>query len=162
MGHTADTPSEYQVKAAYLYNFAKFIKWPGNAFADTAAPLVIGVLGRNDFAGELTKLSSKSVRNRSIEIKQFETVKEIQTCHLLYINTSKSIELASILSELRTRPIITVGDTDKFALHGGVIQFVTVRGRLRFIINLDTAKMNHVQIDAQLLSLAIEVLGAYK
>lgn len=158
----AGTPSEYQVKAAYLYNFAKFIRWPESAFVGNDAPLIIGVLGQNSFAGKLMPLSSRMVRNRPIEVKYFKTLKEVQSCHLLYLNISEYGKLESILAKLRCRPIITIGDDQKFASRGGVIQFVTVRGRLRFIINLDVAKSNRIQIDAQLLSLATEVVGAKK
>ncbi len=75
-----------------------------------------------------------------------DPLKQALTCHLLYISTSKSTELASILNGLKARPMITVGDSKKFAAHGGGIQFITIRGRLRFIINLDAAKTNQIQI----------------
>lgn len=159
-GLHAEPPSKYQVKAAYIYNFAKFIKWPESAFSDTTAPLIIGVLGQNPFAGKLKPLNSKLVRQRPIEIKYFETLEEVRSCQLLYIDTSEPGELESILTKLKIKPVITIGENKDFASRGGVIQFVTVRGRLRFIINLDIAKSNKVQIDAQLLSLATKVLGA--
>lgn len=161
-GHTGGKPSEYQLKAAYLYNFAKFIRWPDSAFSDQNTPLVIGVLGENPFEGKLAPLTLRSVRNRPIKIRYFKTLKDVQTCHLLYISSSGATETKSVINGLGTRPIITVGDSKKFAVHGGGIQFVTNRGRLRFIINLKAAKNSRVKIEAQLLSLALEVLGVEK
>ena len=154
----AEPPSEYKVKAAYLYNFAKFIKWPESKLNTKPNPLIIGILGENVFAGELIPLSGRTIRNNPIEVKHFKTLEDIKACQLLYINSSNIGELESILSKLKTRPIITVGDNKKFVSSGGVIQFVKVRGRLRFIINLSVAKNNKIHIDSQLLSLAAEVL----
>jgi hypothetical protein len=159
-GNAAESPSEYQVKAAYLYNFAKFIHWPDSSFSDAKAPLIIGVLGKNPFNGELNQLISRTVRNRPIEIKHFKTVKDVFNCHLLYISPSGASELDETLKVLGTKPIITVGEDNKFARQGGVIQFVTKRGRLRFIFNLEITKANDIKVDSQLLSLAAEVMGA--
>lgn len=160
IGYAAEKPSEYQIKAAYLYNFAKFVRWPESAFSDQKAPLVIGVLGKNHFDGELTPLSLKTVRGRSIEIRYFETLQEIETCHMLYISTDEFKKRESILRGLITRPIVTVGESEQFADTGGIIQFVTIRNRLRFIINLNAARKHKIKIDAQLLSLATDVLEA--
>lgn len=157
-GFAAEKPSEYQVKAAYLYNFLKFIKWPDSEFKNKTTPITIGVLGENAFNGKLQPLDLRIARNRPIRIKYFNSVKEVTNCQLLYINIPDPEELNPVLMELALRPIITVGDNKEFASGGGIIQFANIRGRLRFIINLDVAKKNGIQIDAQLLSLAIEVL----
>jgi hypothetical protein len=158
-GHTAESPSEYQVKTAYLYNFAKFIHWPDSAFSDAKAPLVIGVLGNNPFNGLLKQLESKTVHNRPIKIKYFKSVKDVLNCQLLYIYPSESNELVEILKVLRTKPIITVSEANTFAEQGGVIQLVTKRGRLRFVFNLEVTKANDIKVDSQLLNLAADVLG---
>ncbi|MDX2479452.1 MAG: YfiR family protein [Desulfuromusa sp.] len=161
-GHSAENPGEHKVKAAYLYNFAKFIHWPDSAFYDTEAPLVIGVLGTNYFNGALQPLATKKVRNRVIEIKYFKTLAEVQNCQILYISKSEEKNLQTILKELSIRPILTVGEIKNFVGFGGIIQFITKRDRLRFSINLNIAKNNEIQIEAQLLSLAAEVVGVKK
>ncbi|MCF6265483.1 MAG: YfiR family protein [Desulfuromusa sp.] len=158
----ASAPGEYQVKAAYIYNFAKFIHWPDSAFSDAKAPLVIGVLGTNDFDGELKPLTGKKIRNRVIEIKYFKTHQKVKNSQLLYISKSEEKNLQQILKELIPQPILTVGETQYFVEFGGIIQFVTKRDRLRFSINLDVAQNNNIQIEAQLLSLAAKVVkGKY-
>jgi YfiR/HmsC-like len=160
-GYTTEIPSESQLKAAYLYNFAKFIYWPESAFANEQDSLIIGVLGNNPFSKELTPLTKRKVRGRPIKIIEFKTVEDIQTCHLLYINPSIA-KLETILKTLLNKPIVTVGDNKNFANLSGMIQFVTRRERLRFIINLDVAKTNNIKINSQLLSLAFEVLATKK
>ena len=161
-GYSADVPGEYKVKAAYLYNFAKFIHWPDSMFQDANAPLVIGVLGTDYFNGALQPLAAKKVRNRTIEIKHFKTLAEVQNCHLLYLSKSEQRNRSLILKKLATQPILTVGAFKDFVELDGIIQFVTRRDRLRFSINLAVASQNNIQIEAQLLSLAAEVVGAKK
>jgi YfiR/HmsC-like len=161
-GETASVSSENRVKAAYLYNFAKFILWPDMAFADNNSPLVIGVVGKNPFNDELSPLAQRKIRNRPIEIHQFKSVRDIDHCHLLFVGPSVSKGLRKILNTLSVRPIITVSDEKNFVAYGGVIQFVTKRDRLRFIVNLDVAKTNSIKINSQLLALAAEVLESGK
>ncbi len=160
--HSAEIPNEKKLKAAYLYNFVKFIHWPESSFSGAQAPLVIGLLGPDDFNGELLPLEAKQVRNRSIEIRYFRTAEEIRSCHLLYISPTESETLEKILEKLSGKAILTVGDDNNFAAQGGVIQFVWIRDRLRFVINLEAAKAKQIQIDSQLLSLASEVLDTKK
>ena len=154
-----ESPSETRLKAAYLYNFAKFIHWPEESFANTESPLIIGVLGATPLAKELAPLATRKVRNRAIEIRQFDRVEDSTRCHILYISPSFSKGLRPALEQLSTKPIVTVGDQGHFTALGGVIQFVTRRDRLRFIIHLAVARENRIKIDAQLLSLAVEVVG---
>ena len=161
-GQSTEISSEAQLKAAYLYNFAKFIHWPEDAFADKQSPLVIGVLGKNPFQDELAPLAMRTVRNRLIIIQPFKDINEIELCHLLYINPPVVGTLQAVLKALRSTATLTVGDSSSFANLGGIIQFVTRRGRLRFIINLEAARANNIKIDSQLLSLAVEVLGVEK
>jgi len=161
-GHSAGISSEPQLKAAYLFNFAKFIHWPEDTFTNAQAPLVIGVLGETPFTGELAPLTTRKVRNRAITIQHFKTVKDVQNCHILYISPSISNNLQAVLQDLKPRPIVTVSDSKNFANRGGMIQFVTRRERLQFVVNLVVAKANGIKIDSQLLSLAVEILESEK
>jgi hypothetical protein len=160
--HAAKGPAEYQVKAAYLYNFAKFITWPETAFSDKEAPFVIGILGKNEFNGYLEPLTSKTIRNRPVVIKHFKSVKDVSGCQILYLSSSEDKHLKTHLKKLNTQAIVTASDERNFAKRGGMIQFTPVRGRLRFIINLEQATAAGIKIDSQLLSLAIEILEAKK
>lgn len=161
-GQGAAPSSEVQLKVAYLYNFAKFIHWPEDSFTDEQSPLVIGVLGRSPIEDALASLVQKTVRNRPIVIRNFLKVEDVQDCHLLYISPSSSKPLETILTMLSSKAIVTVGDGKDFAARGGVVQFVTRRDRLRFLVNLESALRNEIKIDSQLLSLAVEVMGVVK
>lgn len=161
-GHCASRLGEYQVKTAYLYNFVKFISWPDNTFESPSSPLVIGVLGENNFGDKLESLQGKKIGQRAIQINYFTTLNDVQACHLLYISKSENGEIKRILKQLSVRPIVTVGESEQFVDLGGIIQFITKRGRLRFSINQKVAHGNRIQIDAQLLSLAIRVLEVNK
>ncbi len=158
-GQGAAPSSEIKLKVAYLYNFAKFIHWPEDTFTDEQSPLVIGVLGKNPVESALAPLAQKTVRNRPIVIRNFAKVEEVQDCHLLYISPSLAKPLETILGTLASQPIVTVSDRKNFAAQGGVIQFVTRRERLRFLVNLESALKNNIKIDSQLLSLAVDVMG---
>ncbi len=161
-GLTADITSHSQLKADYLYNFAKFIYWPEDTFANAHSPFIIGVLGENSLNAALTPLTGRKVRNRSIEILHFKNVQDIQSCQLLYISPSTANDLQETLKSLSSKRTITIGDDNNFATLGGAIQFVTSRERLDFIVNLKVIKEEGIKIDSQLLSLAIEILESQK
>ena len=147
--------SEYKLRAAYLYNFSKFIRWPESAFESKNAPLVIGVLGENapmEFAG---LLNSKRIGSRSIQVRQYRTGDSMNNCHLLYLHSNRNWK--PVLRTLESSRVITVGDASSFADGGGAIQLVTIRQRLRFIINLKAPGFAGVDIDSRLLSLALEI-----
>ena len=159
-GQAAQKPSESQLKAAYLYNFAKFIQWPDDAFPGKDSPLVLGLLGENCLAAELDLLAGRKVRDRRIEVRKFTNAGDVKGCHLLYISSTFENKLKDVLQNFRVRPIVTVGDDNNFSSLGGVVQFVSRRDRLRFIVNLGVAKANNIKVDSQLLSLAVEVVEA--
>jgi len=152
-------PGEYRVKAAFLWNFAKFIQWPTNAFANEAAPFVIGVLGEDPFGDDLVKtVRDKQINTHPITVKTFRTVSDAKECHLLFISTSETNRLADIFKSLSGSPILTVGDvgeTGKFTEAGGMINFVFEGNKIRFQINDDAAKAANLKISSKLLSLAV-------
>src|SRR5664279_2589147 len=91
-------PTEYQIKAAFLFNFAKFVEWPPEAFADANSPLVIGVLGENPFGDDLERtIRGKTINNRPLVIKEFRSPAEATNCHVLFISTSEKQRLPEIL-----------------------------------------------------------------
>lgn len=156
--YAAEQPSEAQLKAAYLYNFAKFITWPENVFDDATAPFVIGLFNADKVEKFADSLTAKKIRNRPVVIKHFDSLKNISDCHILYLGSLATNAEKTLLKKLKTKPVVSVADANHFAEHGGLIQFISVRNRLRFIINLDQANRTGIKIEAQLLSLAIDVL----
>lgn len=155
-----EIPSEAQLKLAYLYNFAKFIHWPESRFAGPDAPLVIGLFGGDEFNGSARELEKRQIRNRPIIVRRVKTPAEAKKTHILYIGTLEKKRLVQLLKELERDSVLTVGEDKHFSDRGGVIQFVTRRARLRFLINLDNARSEGIRIDSQLLSLAVQVVEA--
>jgi len=149
-------PSEYQLKAAYIYNFAKFIDWPPSAFSDDKAPFVIGMLGGNPFGNNLERtIVGKEVNARPIVLRPFASAKDASKCHLLFISNSMQDRLPEIFTALRGAPVLTVGETEKFIEAGGMVRFVEDSKKIRFQINDEAAKAAHMKISSKLLSLSL-------
>lgn len=151
--------TEYQVKAAYLYNFAKFIEWPPGSFADRRAPIVFGVLGEDPFGEALDLLRGKGVHGRPVVVRRGDGLEELAGCHVLFIAASEEGRLGSLLERLGKSPVLTVGDTDLFARRGGMIQFVTAGSRVRFAVNPQVLRRVGLKASSRLLELAEVVLS---
>jgi hypothetical protein len=148
----APAPQEYQIKAVFLFNFAQFVTWPSSAFPDAESPLVIGVLGKDPFAGALDEaVRGEKMKERSFLIQRYSRVEEIQSCHILFISRSEAARLPAILGAIRGRSILTVSDADSFAEQGGMIRFVMEQNKVRFRINLEAAKAADVVLSSKLL-----------
>jgi hypothetical protein len=155
-GAQASQPSQYQVKAAFLFNFAKFVEWPPESFAGEASPLVIGILGDSPFGGDLERtIQNKTINNRSLVIKQLHLLAEATNCQILFISNSENKRLPEIIQSLRGTAVLTVGETDGFTQAGGIINFVPEASKIRFQINDDAAKAARLKISSKLLSLAV-------
>jgi hypothetical protein len=146
--------NEYEVKAAFLYNFAKFVEWPSNAGADPNSPMIIGILGRDPFGGEIDRaIEGKSVNGHRLTIKRFSTIDSYQYCHILFVSSSEKSNLARILAAVASNSVLTVSETDRFAYIGGIINFITIENRIRFEINQAAAARAGLKISSKLLSL---------
>ncbi|MGH7992498.1 MAG: YfiR family protein [Limisphaerales bacterium] len=149
------SPSEYQIKAAFLYNFAKFVQWPPQAFAGPRSPMVIGMLGDNVFGDNLERtIRNKTIDNRPFEFREFHSVKEATNCQILFISPSEKKRLPKILNGLRGTSVLTVSETDHFIEDGGMINFDIEDNEVHFQINNAAAKRSGLIISSKLLSLA--------
>lgn len=149
-------PSEYQVKAAFLFNFAKFVEWPPESFSTATAPIVIGILGDNPFDGDLERtVQNKIVNNRPFVVRQLHSAMEATNCHILFISNSEKKRLSEIIQSLHGTDVLTVGETDRFIEMGGIINFVQESSKIRFQINDDAAKTARLKISSKLLNLAV-------
>jgi len=167
---------EYQVKAAFLYNFIKFVDWPKEKVADPNAPLVIGIIGKDPFENAFEPLQEKEARDRKVVIQRFEGFVEleksgkkkkdqphpksqdIQKCHLLFICPSESERIADIIASVKGHSVLTVADTQGFLESGGIINFIMEEQKVRFEINVTNARRAKLQIRSQLLRLAKRVI----
>jgi hypothetical protein len=142
---------EYQLKAAFLYNFAKYVEWPAHSFADAQSPIVIGVLGSNPFGGELTKaVSGRTINGRAIMVVYVHSPAAARRTQVLFVSAAEDSSLADLLAVLKGCAVLTVGESDAFAAQGGIIKFARMNDSLRFAINRDAARQAGLKISAQL------------
>jgi len=154
------TAGEYQVKAAFLFNFAKFVEWPSSSFANASAPLRICVFGRDPFGDELRNITKdKTVNGRRLEVDQGMDLQAARTCHILFIASSETPRLKEIFEGLRGTEALTVGDTKGFVEQGGMINFVLEHERVQFEVNRKAAEDGGLKISSKLLAVAKLVVG---
>jgi hypothetical protein len=156
-GRTQDSaPTEYQIKAAFIYNFARFVEWPSKAFAGAKSPMVIGVLGDNPFHEDLERtLHAKSIDDHPLVVKQFRSPMEATNCQILFISNSEKAHLPQILEGLKGASILTLGEMDHFTERGGMINFVAEGTKIRFQINNDAAANAGLRVSSKLLALSL-------
>jgi hypothetical protein len=154
---------EYQVKAAYLYNFLKFVEWPESAFPDPLAPIVIGISGNDPFGNSLPQvIIGKTVQGRDLVIHKYHSGEDMHGAHILFISPSEKKRLPQILSSLSGSSVLTVSDAAGFLDAGGMIQFLPENDRVRFAINVDASSRAKLKMSSKLLSLAKVVGGNSK
>jgi hypothetical protein len=156
----AQAADEYQVKAAFLYYFAKFVEWSPEVFSNDRAVFVVGVLGDDPFGSALEQgLNGKSINGRQLTIKRLKWGQNLRDCQLLFICASEKKRLAQILDSLKGVGVVTISDLNNFCQQGGLIGFILEDNKVRFVINTDVAEQARLRISSKLLSLAKAVLG---
>ena len=146
---------EYEVKAAFLYNFARYIEWPEEAVPDAEDTFVIGVLGEDPFGPILDRIAkSKTVDGRKIAVRRFATVEDYTPCHILFVSSSETDRLATVLARLAESHVLVVGDTPGSARQGVIINFVIEQSKVRLEINPGAAERAGLKISSKLLRLA--------
>ena len=155
-GHleAAAPPTEYEVKAAFLYNFAKYVQWPSSARSDTNGPFVIGVLGKDPFGPILDRaMNGQSVQGRVIVVRRFVRIEEIE-CDLLFVSSSENRNLQKIFDALHRRAVLTVGDSHQFAELGGMFNLTTEENRIHFDMNPEAIQRAGLKAGSQLFRFA--------
>ena len=156
-GITASALSEQDLKAAFLYNFARFTEWPEAAF-DTQGELRVQVIGHDPFNGALDRLlGGKRVHDRRISVVYTAGVTPAETGHVVFVAASERSRLDAILGALEGENVLTVSDIDDFAERGGMIGLVSDKDSLRFVVNRTAASRARLQVSSRLLSLATSV-----
>lgn len=146
--------SEYQVKAAFLYNFAKFVEWPACGNCPASDVFTIGVLGQDPFGEEINTIEGKRIKGKTLVVLKAATLDELKRCRVIFISGSVKDDLTRVLKELMAHPVLTVGDTLGFAEAGVMINLYTAGNKVRFEINPEAAERVNLKISSQLLKLA--------
>jgi hypothetical protein len=148
-------PSEYQLKGAFLLNFAKFIEWPAAAFSGDKSVFAICVFGADPFGSALDDIArGKLIDNHELSIRRSSKPAEFRTCQLVFIGDADSKSVPALLEGLKGTNALVVGENEGFAQRGGGIQFVLENGKIRFLINVDTAQRAGLKVSSKLLALA--------
>ncbi|HEY1788990.1 MAG TPA: YfiR family protein [Verrucomicrobiae bacterium] len=151
-------PTKYQIEAAFIYNFARFVDWPTQAFADASSPMIIGVLGKNRFGTDLAQaINGKVVGGHPLQFKECSSLADATHCQVLFISDSEKSHLSKIISTLGSANTLTVSEMDNFIAVGGMIDLRIVNQKVRFDINNSAAKSEGLNISSKLLSLALSV-----
>ena len=146
---------EYHIKAAFLYNFARFVEWTSAMFRNPQDPFTICVIGADPFGGTLEEtVAGKQVGDRAFRILRISEPAQANACQILFISSSERKRTAAIIAALPSAGVLTVGETDGFAAAGGVINFTMNEGHVRFQVNRRAAERADLQISSRLLSLA--------
>ncbi len=148
---------EYGLKAAYLYNFMKFVSWPSEALDGSPEHIVVCVHGEDPFVDNLDKIDGKPVGQRSVVVHRCEDLLDLSRCHVLFISSRNAVPLDQVLNEAATAGVLTVSDIEDFIDLGGMIGFKVTRNRLRFEINLTAAERAGLRLRSRLLRLAVDV-----
>lgn len=147
--------SEYDVKAAFLFQFTRFVQWPAESFSAPDAPLLICVLGRNPFGSSLHDISrGETADSHDLVVRSHDRVEDLDECHIVFVGGTDAATAAKALEHLAGKRVLTVSDTADFAQRGGVIGFVNVDGKLRLQVNRGAAEASQLRISAKLLRLA--------
>jgi len=161
-GRCSDEDKEYLVKAAFLYNFAKFVHWPETAFRSPDEPVLLCILGTSPFGNALKTIEkSEVIPERNLSVKLCKNIGEVSGCHMLFISSSESENLSSILSAIQTMPMLTVSDSKGFAQRGVMINLVRIDNKMRFEINTEAVNKMPFTLSSNLLKLAIIVNPAF-
>jgi hypothetical protein len=171
---------EYQIKAAFLYNFIQFVDWPDEKLADSNEPIIIGIVGKDPFGDAFEPIKDKKVKGRDVVIKRFKSFEkleksteknesqsdqEIETltkCHLLFICPSERKNLKRIINTVKDCDVLTVSEMEGFLEAGGIINWFVEEKKLRFEINITAAERAKLKIRSKLLRLAKRILEENK
>jgi len=146
---------EYQVKAAFLYNFAKFVQWPSGSFASSTDPIGICIIGQNPFGWTLENMvRGKMVGDRAFAVRQFSDTQQASQCQILFIGSAEWKRTRALLEAVKNPGVLAVGESDDFTELGGVISFRLDGPRVRIKVNLQAAEHAKLRISSKLLSLA--------
>lgn len=150
-----ERPDEYAVKAVYLYKIGLFVRWPAEAFADSAQPLVVGVVGHDPFGQTLDRaLAGKTLSGRKLELRRYRSAADLDTCHILFLGDQDKTSMRAALDRVRGQPTLTVGESEDFIDAGGTLRFLIRNNQVRFRVNGKQARLSGLDISSKLLQLS--------
>jgi hypothetical protein len=155
-----DRSAEYQIKAAFLYKFGGYVEWPVQAFERTDAPVVIGVVGAQQVLEEIRQTAAgRSVNGRAVTVRRLRPGDPVEGVHILFVAGARPEGLEQSLSRARGQAVLTVTEAEDPGLPSGIINFVVIEDKVRFVIAPQQAESSNLKISARLLSVAYKVIA---
>ena len=155
VSHAAESLSEAQVKAAFVYNFAKFTEWPASAFPTPQSPLSLCLIhGKSEYINAFAGIEGRQVQGRPLQIKRAVRLEDLKTCQLLYLGEVDEKRVSEALRSIGDAPVLTISDIDGFYGSGGMICLIPVDNGIQFEVDLDVAHHANLNFSAHLLKLA--------
>jgi len=155
LGAQEEVNNEYELKMAFLYNFAQFVEWPADAFRDSAAPFTICVAGDNPFLGRIEEsIRRRTVNGHAVELRSLNVDGDPHSCQMIFVRATEKRETLRVLASSKGSAILTVGEADGFAERGGIINLTREENRLRFEVNINAAAQTRLKFSSKLLALA--------
>jgi hypothetical protein len=151
-------PNEYQVKAAYLYNFGKFVNWPSGFTPVDKDAFIICILGQDPFGTALeSTVAGEKIGGKPVQVRRISKKQDVSSCRVLFISSSERDRLDEVLTGFALVNVLTVSDMPNFTSRGGIIQFVVVDNKIRFEVNLSAAERSNLNLSSELLKVAVAV-----
>jgi hypothetical protein len=146
---------EYQVKAAFLYNFVKFVEWPPDTFQSETSPITLCVFRYDPFGNALGEvIAGQTLNNRRLLVQRINTLPDLKACQLIFVSDREDKYLPEILNSLEGASVLVVGESENFAEHHGGIQFFLENKQLHFAINVDAIQRARLKVSSKLLAIA--------
>jgi hypothetical protein len=145
---------EYEIKAAYLYNFIRYIDWPADTLPPAGGTITIGIIGDSPFGPAIDPLKGKQIKGCTLAVKSIVAGKDMDQCQIVFICPSEKGRLPEILGQLKETRALTVSEIEGFATQGGIINFISERNKVRFEINPEAARRTGLNVSSELLKLA--------
>jgi YfiR/HmsC-like len=151
----ANPSVEYQVKAAFVFNFAKFVEWPSDTFVSVNSPIILCVFGYDPLGSALDEIiRGKAINNRAVVARRINELPDLKSCQLVFVSSVEYKHLPEVLKSLKGTSALVVGESDGFAECGGGIQFFLKDKKLRFAVNVDAMQRARLAVSSKLLALA--------
>lgn len=152
-----DVLSEYQVKSAFVLNFLKFVEWPALPEDGADTPFTLCIFGDDLFGSALDLVKGRAIGGRKIVVRSLRSLSGLKHCRAVYVSASQRDQVKAIADFARNHHILTIGDTEKYARNGVMINMYLQDDKVRFEVNVDEAREARLRIDARLLNLAVIV-----
>lgn len=143
---------ETRLKSIWLEKFSKFIEWPTTDSLDYFTIAILGDGDINQYLQEIYK--NRTIKNKPVRIKVIDKIDNLESCNILFVNAEQAKDLDKVLDKVRSKPILTIGDTQGFAKKGVIINFYLEQNKVRFELNISAAKSSGLDVDFRLLEAA--------